>query len=102
MERTREHPRPARRRVVALSALALVTLTAVATLAGVLVHHSRSAAAAGSPMVAIAGDFGVDDVNEAAVASMVRSWDPDAVVTTGDDYYATSGGTGTGKYDIAV
>jgi hypothetical protein len=102
MERTPERSRSLRRRVVVISALALLTLSSAAAFVVVSDRRSDSAAAAGSPTVAIVGDFGVDDQNETAVASMVRGWNPDAVVTVGDNYYATSGGTGTEKYDIAV
>jgi hypothetical protein len=35
------------------------------------------------------GDFGVDDSNELAVASLVKSWNPDFVVTLGDNNYPT-------------
>jgi tartrate-resistant acid phosphatase type 5 len=48
---------------------------------------------------AVIGDYGVDDENEAAVAELVASWDPDYIITTGDDYYSVAGGKGTGKYD---
>ncbi|NJN44503.1 MAG: hypothetical protein HC806_07120 [Anaerolineae bacterium] len=48
------------------------------------------------------GDFGADTSNQAAVAAMVTGWNPDFIVTTGDNYYADAGGTGTGKYDIAI
>src|SRR5690242_15944685 len=33
------------------------------------------------------GDFGFDDGNEAAVASLVKTWKPDFVVTLGDNSY---------------
>lgn len=33
------------------------------------------------------GDFGFDDANELAVASLVKSWKPDFVVTLGDNNY---------------
>jgi len=48
---------------------------------------------------AVIGDYGMDDAHEAAVASLVASWDPAYVITTGDDYYNPAGGSGTGKYD---
>jgi hypothetical protein len=88
-----------RRGLVACAAVALVGV--VATL-GIDWLRSPSGAVTGHPVIAVVGDFGVDDANEAAVASMIRGWNPDDVVTTGDNYYATSGGIGTGKYDIAV
>ena len=46
-------------------------------------------------MILVTGDYGTDDAHEAFVAS----WDPAFVIATGDDYYRSAGGTGTGKYD---
>jgi len=48
---------------------------------------------------AVIGDYGMDNEHEAEVASLVASWDPAYVITTGDDYYTPAGGTGTGRYD---
>lgn len=48
---------------------------------------------------AIIGDYGMDNDSEAAVANLVKSWNPAYIVTVGDDYYATAGGAGTAKYD---
>ena len=49
---------------------------------------------------AIIGDYGMDDDNEAAVASLVNGWSGiDFVVATGDDYYNPAGGSGDTKYD---
>jgi len=48
---------------------------------------------------AVIGDYGMDDDNERRVAELVDSWNPDFVITTGDDYYSPAGGSGTGKYD---
>ena len=36
---------------------------------------------------AVIGDYGVDSPQEAAVAKMVASWNPDFVITTGDNNY---------------
>lgn len=51
---------------------------------------------------AIIGDYGSADVNEAAVATLVTSWNPSFIVTLGDNYYARAGGDGTAKYDRSV
>jgi tartrate-resistant acid phosphatase type 5 len=48
---------------------------------------------------AVIGDYGMDDEHEAAVASMVASWHPAYIITTGDDYYSPAGGKGTARYD---
>ncbi len=58
--------------------------------------------ALGTSSIAVVGDPGVDNANEAAVAAMVAGWSPDHVVLLGDNYYAAAGGSGTGKYDITV
>lgn len=36
---------------------------------------------------AVIGDYGVNNANEAAVATLVKSWDPDFIITTGDNNY---------------
>jgi hypothetical protein len=36
---------------------------------------------------AVIGDYGVADSDEAAVATLVKSWNPDLVITTGDNNY---------------
>ena len=36
---------------------------------------------------AVIGDFGKDSTNEARVASLVNSWNPDYIITTGDNNY---------------
>ena len=48
------------------------------------------------------GDFGGDTVDEGYVADMIAGWNPDFVVTVGDNYYKSAGGSDTGKYDEAV
>ncbi len=42
---------------------------------------------ADSFVFAVIGDYGLDSENEAAVATMVKSWDPDFIITTGDNNY---------------
>jgi hypothetical protein len=48
---------------------------------------------------AVIGDYGTDDEHEEAVARLVASWDPQFVITTGDDYYRSAGGKGSARYD---
>ncbi len=36
---------------------------------------------------AVIGDYGVDDENEAKVADLVKSWNPDFILTVGDNNY---------------
>lgn len=61
---------------------------------------STTQTGAHSPMVfAVIGDYGMDDENERAVAGLVASWNPEFVLTTGDDYYSPAGGSGTARYD---
>src|SRR4051794_23623254 len=52
---------------------------------------------------AVIGDFGNDNLAEANVAAMVKSWDPDFLVTVGDNSYPTANtlallDTNIGKY----
>lgn len=42
---------------------------------------------ADSIVFAVIGDYGLDGENEAAVAEMVKSWNPDFIITTGDNNY---------------
>jgi titin len=42
---------------------------------------------AGDVRFAVIGDFGNDGVQEADVASRVKSWNPDLIITTGDNNY---------------
>jgi hypothetical protein len=48
------------------------------------------------------GDYGVNNEDAAAVASMINQWNTDIIVTLGDDYYASAGGTGTETYDLST
>ncbi|MBD0347971.1 MAG: hypothetical protein ICV59_02350, partial [Thermoleophilia bacterium] len=89
------------RPVGATVALALLVVPAGAggwSAAGV----GSAAAAESATTLAVIGDFGTNTASEAAVASMVGGWNAQAVVTTGDKYYGSAGGTGTGRYDVAV
>lgn len=52
--------------------------------------------------IGVIGDPGVDNANQAAVASMVAGWAPDQLVLLGDNYYSSAGGSGTGKFDRTV
>jgi PKD repeat protein len=47
------------------------------------------------PLFAVIGDYGTGSSNEATVASMVNSWNPDFVITVGDNRY-------TSDYDETV
>ena len=40
---------------------------------------------------AVIGDYGSGDQNEADVANLVKSWDPDLIITTGDNNYDYGG-----------
>ncbi|MEW6050821.1 MAG: metallophosphoesterase [Candidatus Zixiibacteriota bacterium] len=39
---------------------------------------------------AVIGDYGGDNVNEGAVASLAKSWNPDFVITAGDNSYGSN------------
>ncbi|MFM8828923.1 MAG: metallophosphoesterase, partial [Actinomycetota bacterium] len=78
----------------------------IRALAAVALGTAALAAAAtpalGATEIGVIGDPGVDNANQAAVASMVAGWGPDHLVLLGDNYYSSAGGTGTGKYDRTV
>jgi len=79
-------------------------IRALAAAAGIIACALASAAtpALGAMEIGVIGDPGVDNANQAAVASMVAGWGPDHLVLLGDNYYSSAGGTGTGKYDRTV
>ncbi|MFI5237762.1 MAG: T9SS type A sorting domain-containing protein [Ignavibacteriales bacterium] len=53
----------------------------------------------GQSRFAIIGDFGDDDAEELAVSNLVKSWNPDFIITTGDNSYdATNIDVNIGKY----
>jgi hypothetical protein len=62
------------------------------------------AAGAATPraLFAIIGDFGLDGTDEARVATLVKSWNPDFIITTGDNNYPSGAAatidTNIGKY----
>ena len=47
---------------------------------------------------AIIGDYGMDNPDEQAVATLVAGWSPDFVIASGDDYYNTAGNESGNKY----
>lgn len=61
---------------------------------------SEAVPASGNGMVfCILGDFGRDNSIESDVATLVKSWNPEFIVTTGDNYYGP-GNTGVVLSDI--
>ncbi len=44
---------------------------------------------------AVIGDYGDDDDNSRAVATLIRGWDPDFIITTGDNDYSDGAFRGT-------
>lgn len=49
--------------------------------------HSKVNVEADSVLFAVIGDYGNDSQSEADVAAMVKSWNPDFIVTAGDNNY---------------
>ena len=86
---------------VTVIAIAAGTVEATAPAPSSATIEALPAAAISGSTVAVIGDYGVDTSAEANVATLVAGWNPDAIVTVGDNYY-TSGGSGTGKYDLVV
>ena len=48
------------------------------------------------------GDYGMANAGAAAVAAMINHWNPDLIVTVGDNYYDSADGAGTEKYDLST
>jgi tartrate-resistant acid phosphatase type 5 len=66
-------------------------------------RRNRPSDETGGVTLAFIGDFGTANAAQRAVAELVTEWQPDAIITAGDNYYASSvGGTGTDRYDRAV
>lgn len=61
------------------------------TLAALLLLSATSAEQAAATTFAIIGDYGMDNTAEANVATLVKGWSPEFIVTTGDDYYSSAG-----------
>jgi len=91
---------PRRRLALPVAVVALVLTVLVMALGSGSPEPTRAAGT--STTIAVIGDFGSNSVNELHVSQLVAGWAPDAVVTTGDDYYNVAGGSGTGKYDISI
>lgn len=104
-----------KRRILSL-ALSLALLPGLLLTAGCSSRELRPPAPATSPLpttttpapaqdptatitFAIIGDYGIGDGPSAEVAQLVTSWDPEFIVTTGDNYYSPAGGSGLGRYD---
>jgi hypothetical protein len=92
----RARPSPRARRVV--SALALVASLAGAAGCGrtsIYADWGRDASVVpprpALVRFAVIGDYGIDSEPEARVAQMVAGWDPDFVITTGDNNYPSGG-----------
>jgi hypothetical protein len=89
--------------LLVLGVLAAASPHATALLPGIydrVAGDDRARVAIKRPLVfAVIGDYGTGGDAEARVARMVGSWNPTFIVTTGDDYYSSAGGTGAGRYD---
>ncbi len=57
---------------------------------GSLGQYSVSGTLPATTTVAVIGDYGVDNADHAAVAGLVNGWNPDAVVTAGDNRYGST------------
>lgn len=87
-------------RVAAATLVAVLAGTAAP--AGAATEKQRRLADPGRATVAVIGDYGTGGARAGRVAELVMSWSPDSVVTVGDNYYRSAGGSGTGRYDRSV
>ena len=87
-------------RLVKIQYLLLVlTLIALTVLMSGTLATAAPLAQTGGIRFAAFGDYGSNSSNEQAVATMVASWNPDFIITTGDNSYgSTAIDTNIGKY----
>ncbi len=71
-----------RRFFVLIGMIGLVVFLAISGL-----RPSVPAEAQAGVRFAVIGDYGVDTSDEAAVAAMIKSWNPDFIITVGDNNY---------------
>lgn len=81
-------------------ATATVATTTVATASAETTAPSRPEAR--PTTFAVIGDFGVDNRHERDVADLVASWDPDFIVTVGDNHYKKSSGSNASAFSKSV
>jgi len=87
-------------KILVILVISAIFLSAVA--APFVLNRGPAQAQGSSVTFAVIGDYGMNNAPELNVANMVASWNPDLILTTGDDYYSAAGGTGTGKYDLST
>lgn len=88
-------------RVMAQGRLRLLLMSLLPLLVISYVQAREAASTTAALRFAIIGDFGVDNAKEAAVAQLVKSWNPAFIVTVGDNNYlgaATAIDRAIGKY----
>ena len=61
-----------------------------------LIWCLSASTAIAEPLFSVIGDYGTGSTNEGAVSSLVNGWNPDLVITTGDNRYSTA------EYDETV
>jgi tartrate-resistant acid phosphatase type 5 len=82
-------------------ALAILVVLASAVAAPAEGRQRRSERGTGVT-IAVIGDYGTATRAAADVAELVAGWGLDAIVTVGDNYYSSAGGSGTDRYHRAV
>ncbi len=70
---------------------ALLALVTFAALGGWLTTRPLALAQSSSLRFAVIGDFGTAGTREVAVSTLVKSWNPELVITTGDNNYPVGG-----------
>jgi Calcineurin-like phosphoesterase/Fibronectin type III domain len=78
---------PGLRRRGLLPAVAAVLLAVLASALTPPTKISQAAQAPGTITFAVVGDFGSGDANEQDVANLVKGWNPDFIITVGDNNY---------------
>lgn len=62
---------------------------------------ATAAVQAAATTFAIIGDYGMDNTAQANVATLVKGWSPEFIVTTGDNYYSAAGNESGNRYHEA-
>ena len=79
-----------------------ILLIGVLILSFLIVSAQKADAQSNTLIFTALGDRGATDDATAAVASMINVWNPDLIITMGDNYHASGGGVGSEKYDLST
>ncbi len=83
-----------------------ITIFMFLTIGLVLLAPNGAAARPAEPSetitFAVIGDYGMNNADAQSVAALVDGWSPAFIITNGDNYLNSAGGTGDSKYDFST